>query len=250
MPPGYSEKLNIIFMRDNGPRSSIRMRRSHYYVIIAFFACLPFLCVLLAAQCWMLWKENAQLRDNIDKFEVEFQKAEAIAEKLENLRELLDEDNTPGREIVVRQIAGAEKKTEGHSPNMDAAAMEGEAAQDEGPGHEDFPALDTGRVKVGNVQARALRGNSLRIALDLRNPDNENMLSGEVEATLVTVGGERIPLRFDRRDMGNFRINHFKRAVMISKLPPDTPLDNSEVIVEVRDQAQKTVYRNIFAVQR
>lgn len=246
MPPGYKENLNIIFMRDKGPRHSLKMRRTHYYAMLAFFGCLPFLCILLATQCWLLWKDNEKLRASMKNFESDCLAAQATAERLENLETLLKEGNTPGRDIVIRQLA-ADKQAPAQpepGPVPESQMME------EGPGHEEFPVLDTGRVKVGNVQARLLRGNSIRIALDLRNPDNENLLSGEIEATLVTTNGEKLPLKLDRREMGNFRINHFKRAVMISKLPPDTNTVNSEVILEVRNQAGEPVYRNIFSVQR
>lgn len=66
----------------------------------------------------------------------------------------------------MRKLASAEQaETPPQASGAEAAsAPEGAPAMSEGPGHEEFPAIDTGYVKVGNVQARALRGGKLRIA--------------------------------------------------------------------------------------
>lgn len=247
----YRENLNIIVMRDKGPRRSFHFRRNRFYLLIVFFCCLPVLCLLLATQCWLLWKDNVMLRSNVERFEADYQAAEARAERLENIESLLREENVPGREHLARNLANdlksrqvAEAETEEQSPEKADVSLP------EGPGHEEFPALDSGIVKVSNVQARALRGNTLRIALDLRNPDNEKVISGEVDATLVTAGGEKHSLVLTPQDVGNFRINRFKRAVMLARPPKNVSLLNSEIIVEVRDSDGKPIYRNIFAVMR
>lgn len=240
----YREKLDIIFMRDNGPRRSIHMRRSNFFLLVTIFACLPFLCILLMTQCWLLWQESVRLRDGLERAETELQSLEARAERLENLEDLLKEENAPGRGIITAQLAGKPR------PAIADASSESDAETEPGPGHEEFPAIDSGRVKVGNVQARALRGNRLRIGLDLRNPDNEPLLSGDINATLLTAAGERVPLDFSPREASTFRISRFKRAVLAAGSPRDEDLVNAQVILEVRDQDGKTIYRNIFAVMR
>lgn len=242
----YHERLNIVLMRDKGPRRSFQIRRSSFILLLFIFACLPFLCIALASHCWILWQENTRLKDGMDRFEIDYQNAEMRAERLENLEELLKEENVQGRELALRSLAG-EKPAEKTADNREETDHPELA---EGPGHEEFPVLDTGRVLVSNVQARARRGNSLRIALDLRNPENEPLLSGEVEATLVTAQGERQALQLSPREMGNFSIRHFKRAVLTASVPRRITLDNAQVILEVRDQASQPIYRNIFAVQR
>ena len=237
-------------MRDNGPRRSIRLRRSRFYLFLVFLFSTPFLCVLLALQCWLLWEENVKLRENVERFELDCQTAEYRAERLENLEILLNEENIPARELILRQLA--------HSGNLSAAYVpEGEeetASPDpstvSGPGHEDFPVVDTGRVKIENVQIRAVRGRNLRVGLDLRNPENESLLTGDVGATLVTADGEKTLLSFAPSDAGSFRINRFKRAVMTARTPGGASLENASVILEVRDQTGNTLYQNIFAVQR
>lgn len=242
----YHERLNIIFMRDNGPRRSFRIRRSRLYLLLFFFGSLPFLCALLIVQCWFLWESNVKLRENLEKFEADYQSAVTRAERLENLEILLEEEAVPGRDLLMRQLAArpAEDREQEHPQETTTAELP------DGPGHEEFPSVDTGRVKVSNVQVRAMRGNILRIGLDLRNPDTDQLLSGEVGATLVTAAGENMPLTFVPQDVGNFRISRFKRTVMNAHVPKSINLANSQIILEVKDQAGDDLYRNIFAVQR
>lgn len=247
----YREQLGIILMRDNGPRRSFRLRRSHFFALVIFFACMPFLCAVLAWQCWGLWQENASLRANMQRFEMDCQTAQATAERLQNFEELLREEGVQGRELLLRRLArgGADAQAQegaaGAEPAQAASAPLGE-----GPGHEDFPEVDTGRVKVTNVQARALRGNGLRIGLDLRNTETQKLLAGTVSATLVTASGQKCPLAFDPEDVGNFRISRFKRAVMVARVPDQYSLVNAQVILEVTEQDSGLIYRNIFAVER
>lgn len=244
----YREKLNIIFMRDNGPRHSFKLRRSTFLLLASLFACLPFLCVLLLAECWHLLQENHTARASIDRLEVELQSLETRAERLENLEALLEEDRISGRETVIRQLASAA----GDSAPKPAPMLDDEDAPEiaEGPGHEEFPALDSGRVKVSNVQVRALNNKSLRIGLDLHNPDQEPILSGKVETILVTSDGDRKPLTFLQEDTGTFRISRFKRTVMQAPVPGGANIENSQLIIEVKDNNDKPLYRNIYSVQR
>lgn len=241
-------------MRDNGPRRSFRLRRSRFFALIVFFASMPVLCALLAWQCWLLWDENVTLRANMQRFETDCQTAQATAERLENFEELLREEGVQGRELLLRRLARAG----GDAPGAEGAPAAGPGTaretspagtpMAEGPGHEEFPVVDTGRVKVINVQARALRGNALRIGLDLRNPESQKLLAGTVSAMLVTASGQKHQLVFDPEDVGNFRISRFKRVVMISRVPEQYSLVNAQIILEVRDSG--LLYRNIFAVER
>lgn len=246
----YHEQLGIILMRDNGPRRSFRLRRSLFFALVAFFACLPFLCAALGWQCWQLWQENASLRANMQRFEMDTQAAQATAERLQNFEELLREEGVQGRELLLRRLARAGGEAPPEASQVGDTAQGAAAPLGDGPGHEEFPVVDTGAVKVGNVQARALRGNGLRIGLDLRNPDSQKLLTGSVSATLVTASGQKCPLAFDPEDVGNFRISRFKRAVMVARVPEQYSLVNAQVILEVREQDADLIYRNIFAVER
>ena len=246
----YREQLSIILMRDNGPRRSFRLRRSRFYALVVFFACMPVLCALFAWECWLLWEENTTLRASLQRFETDCQTAQATAERLQNFEELLREEGVQGRELLLRRLARRAAPETPESPEAEAPAEGGGAAMGEGPGHEDFPVVDTGRVKVANVQARALRGNGLRIGLDLRNTETQKLLSGTVAATLVTAGGQNYQLVFEPEDVGNFRISRFKRAVMVARVPEQYSLVNARVILEVTEQDSGVIYRNIFPVER
>lgn len=239
----YRERLNIILMRDNGPRRSFRMRGSRFYLLAFFFLSMPCLALLLGLQCWRLWHDNDILRDNLAKFELDYQLAEQKAARLEQLEDLLDEENVSAREILVRQLA----RNGQPAPDLEAETAE---MADEGPGHEEFPVIDNGRVKIENVQVRAIRGHTLRVGLDLRNPENESLLSGVVGATLVTADGEKKPLTFYPSGAGNFRINRYKRAVMTAQAPFNANLVNASIILEVRERDGDILYQNIYAVQR
>lgn len=245
----YREKLTIMIMRDNGPRRSFTLRRSNFFLLLVFFGCLPFLCLLLATQTWLLWQENIKLRESMKNSETDFKELTARAERLERLEELLNEENVQPRQILARQLARAIRpEPVPDEPEEGDAAKGGENT--EGPGHEEFPAIDTGRVKVSNVMARAIRNNRLRIGLDLHNPDNEPLLSGEVKAALITARGECVQLDFTPREAGSFRISLFKRTVLNAPLPRHIDLTNAQIILEVMDQDKKPIYSNVFAVQR
>lgn len=257
----YRENLSIILMRDNGPRRSFRVRRGRFLTALAVAACMPVACAVLAWLCWMLWQQNAQLRDNILRFESDYQAAEATAERLENLEELLREEGVSGREMVLRRLGSGgtagESAGEGSPPAAGGEpqpektpAEGGETARlPEGPGHAEFPSIDRDYVKVGNVQVREIRGGKLRLALDLRNSDSQKILSGVVSGILLTADGKTHTLRFDPEDVGNFRISRFKRAVMVATAEGQLNLTNAQVILEVRNQENTVVFRNIYAVE-
>lgn len=258
----YRENLSIILMRDNGPRRSYRVRRARFVAALVMMAIMPVMCAVLGWLCWTLWLQNVQLRDNVLRFESDYQVAQANAERLENLEELLREENISGRELVLRRLgtggAAAEAPGEGPPVAAGSAAASDKQQKDQpkdaaratdGPGHEDFPAIDLDYVKVGNVQVREIRGGKLRLALDLRNTDSQKILSGVVSGTLLTADGKTYPLRFDQEDVGNFRISRFKRAVMVAATEKQISLTNAQVILEVRSQENAVVFRNIFAVE-
>lgn len=256
----YRENLSIILMRDNGPRHSYRVRRGRFVAALGVMACLPVACAVLGWLCWTMWQQNVQLRDNMLRFESDSQTAQANAERLEHLEELLREENIPGRELVLRRLStgGAAAEAPGEGPAITGGAAAADKPQagpsdaartTEGPGHEDFPSIDLDYVKVGNVQVREIRGGKLRVALDLRNTDRQKILSGMVSGTLLTADGKKYSLRFEPEDVGSFRISRFKRAVMVASAEHPMSLTNAQVILEVRSQENGVVFRNIYAVE-
>ena len=67
--------------------------------------------------------------------------------------------------------------------------------------------------------------------------------------TLITADGAKHALSFDPENVGDFRISRFKRTVIVVRLPGRLDLVNAQVILEVRNQDESVVYRNIFPVE-
>lgn len=122
--------------------------------------------------------------------------------------------------------------------------------EDDNADTEQFQGVDTGHVRVGNVTVRRVQHGRLRLALDLHNGGKNETVSGEVEAILLTADGERTQLKYTVEDAGHFRINFFKRAVMLSRLPSHISLTNAQVILEIRDQNRTLVYSNLYPVEQ
>lgn len=240
----YRERLSIIFMRDNGPRRSISMRRSRFYLLILFFLSMPCLALLLGIKCWLLWQSSHALQANLERIELDYQQALQRADRLEQFETLLREENISGRDVLVRQLARNGKDALNWEEQNLAETSE------DGPGHEEFPVVDKGRVRIDNVQVRAIRGHTLRVGLDLHNPENEQLLSGAVGIILVTADGEKRELSCTPQGSAHFRINRYKRAVMTAQTPLNANLVNASVILEVREQNGDLLYQNIYAVQR
>ncbi|MDR2819070.1 MAG: hypothetical protein LBB60_00855 [Desulfovibrio sp.] len=250
------EFLNIIIIRDNGPRHSFRVRRGRFIFALLFFISSPLLAGALSVFSWRLWQENGQLHENTLRLEGELNVAQITAERLENLEELLREDNAQERAIIVRGAADT-------PPNVPAEAAEnaasdrpaGQAAaerKDAGdvPAQGEFPAVNTEYLKVDNVRVRALRDGKIRISLDLHNTDSQKILSGTVRAVLVTSNGTRQDLSFTPEDVGDFKISRFKRTVMVAGQLDRLSLVNAQVIIEVLAAENTVAFRNIFAVER
>lgn len=232
-------------MRDNGPRRSFHIRRSNFFLLMILFLCLPFLCLLLAIQCWLLWHENVDLRLSMERAEADYQAVESRAARLENLEELLKEENTRGREVIIRQLAESD-------PQSERAAEENgdEETGSDSASAESLQGLDSGRVKISNVQMRILRGNALRISLDLRNLENDSLLSGEVEASLLLSNGSEHELVFNPREAGAFRIARFKRTVLTAQAPKDVILADARLVLQVKEQGGKLLFRHLYPVNQ
>lgn len=243
---GYKTNLCIMFMPDAGPRRSYRVRQGSFRLLLLLCASLPVFCALLGWQCWRLWQQNLQLRENVLRFESDYQAAQATAERLENLEALLREENLSGRELVLRRLNAVDEE---EAPPAESASAAPAAPSADGPGHEAFPAVDTGYVAVSNVQVRALRGGRLRIALDLRNTDSQKIAVGTVSAVLLTADGKRRTLDANPDSAASFRINRFKRAVMMVDAGR-SHMTNAQVFLEVHSQDGAVVFRNIFPVER
>jgi hypothetical protein len=240
-------------MRDKGARHSFRMRAAVFYALLCSIVCLPLFVCGLGWFSYNIWKENSILRENVLRFEDDFQKAQSIAERLENIEELLNENAVAGKDILLRRLAASSEANSASLPEDQAgsAGENGQASQSPKPApQEEFPAINADYIKVDNVQARALRENKLRIALDLHNTDNQKIAAGRVSAMLLTADGARHEPVFVPSNVGDFRISRFKRTVMNARLAPQLNLANAQVILEIRREDNSVVYRNLFSVER
>lgn len=242
----YRSGLNIILMPDNGPRRSYRLSQRSFRLLCAlFFLFLPICAIFLGAMAFHFWKESRFLVSGIQKFEEDCMAARATAERLEMLEKLLREESVPAREFILRRLAARQQPAHAAPENADEPVQA--AMLPEGPGHEDFPVMESGDLKVSNVQA-ILRDNKLRISLDLANAQAQKVLTGEVTASLALADGRKVKLDFAPPDVGRFRINRFKRSVMNAILQRQLNLVNAQVIIEVADQDGRLIYRNVFPI--
>ena len=88
-----------------------------------------------------------------------------------------------------------------------------ESASLDGPGHEAFPAVDTGYVAVSNVRRFAGQATHLPWTCAIRTV--RKIAVGTVSAVLLTADGKRRTLDANPDSAASFRINRFKRAVMM-----------------------------------
>ena len=243
------EKITLMVMRDNGEVRSVRMRRALLIFLMVLCILMPLVAGGGAWFSYTLWMQQGVLSEDNLRLTRESQEARAKAERLGNLEQLLQRNAAVEAVLVGNVNRPQEQQGEYVGPPAPLAADE-QAAMQEGPGHSEFPIIDTAFVTVENVTARQQPGNRLRISLDLRNPDSRKTLSGEVSSTLVTAAGESIPLQFRPNDAGDFRIARLKRAVLVSVLPPQTSFTNAQVVIEVKSDAGELVYRNVFPVEQ
>ncbi|MDR3319701.1 MAG: hypothetical protein LBS77_01815 [Desulfovibrio sp.] len=248
------EYFSIVIMSDK-TRHSFRMRGGLFYALLCVVACLPLLVVGLGWFSYRVWQENNHLRDSTLRFKDDFQKARSTAERLENMEKLFSESTAQGKDVLARRLAAPDESGPLTRPDTPAKADNGPAQtpQPQPPSMQgEFLAVNTGYVRVDNVQVRVLHENRLRIALDLRNADDQKLAVGRISAVLLTADGDgaRHELAFASDHAGNFRIRQFLRTVMLAILSPQMSLVNAQVVLEVRKEDSAVVYRDIFAVEQ
>lgn len=243
-------KLSLLILRDNGAGWRCRMRAGLLAALLALAVLMPLLAGAGGWLAWTLWRENRLLSADAARLEKEWMAARATAERLSNLEILLQRADAGEAGAVLQNMA---RRTAQSAP---AAGRPGENAPEptpttqEGPGHGEFPVVDTKLVAVDNADARLMGNRKLRVALDLRNPDSKRPVTGSLRVTLITADGETLPLQVSE-ESGDFRISRFKRAVLLSSLPPGiVNTTNAMIVLEVLEEGGKLAYRNIFPVQR
>ncbi len=119
----------------------------------------------------------------------------------------------------------------------------------DGPGHVDFPITNTNQVDVSKVSNRLMAKNTIRTSLDLKNL-GESSISGDISVLLSLATGSTLPLTFSNKEMGDFKILRWKKAVLTAKAPENNDLTNAQIIVQVKDKEGKLMYRNIYPLEQ
>lgn len=293
--------LTILVIREDGSRSSWRMRRLWWNLAVASLILLPCAVGGMGWLCWELWTRGQAAEAENGRILARNEILERKAEQLDTLSVLLKEEKVPGRDMVIRALAGrtpgtgsraasdesrtaapsaaavadarkpgkaaapaaeepkkedarreAPKPAEAASPDApdDEGALGRKMAQSDGPGHAEFPILDTGYVSVQNVNARVVDRASLRVMLDLRNTGKGTAI-GVIVPWLVSADGRRRLLSPAPQEAAGFRIMRFKHAVFAAPLPEGGSAPGDQLILEVRRAADKEiVFRNLFAIER
>lgn len=249
------EKCTLMLMRDDGRSWRRRITVRSFCIFCALLALMP---PLLAGAFWgvrQLCRSNAQLETRISELEQENAGIHSELTRLANLEQLLE---MPGNaELFALQMQLAKNKAAEQTASLQESPPSREAkdqsrndaASAEGAPAAVSPAVDRGLISVENVHARFVSGDKLRIALDLHNSQQKRQLAGYVACSVKNLRGEIQPLEIPK-DVANFRINRFKRAVLAPRLPAAMRTPSLTVIVEIHLEDQGVVYRNEFLVER
>lgn len=248
-------------MRDDGETRSVRMRRSVLFFLIYTCILMPF---ALAGLVWFgvhTWLAHKTLVAYHDAMQQEYLIAKATAARLADIERLLQRNDPAHNSQVLQNVRRADMQDMPQSPESDTAnqsvlTSQPSSAMDQfdtadGPGHSEFPGVNTGKIQVENVVVRLMSGRNLRISLDLNNPDTANLVGGKIVCTLITASGQALPLRVFPQAADDFRISRFKRVVLTAPLPPNTSATDAQIVLEVKPEGGGPVlYRNIYAVAR
>lgn len=239
------EKISLLIMRDSGETRRFRLRRSWLRTMCILCCLMPLLAVgslWFAVDTWFMYRD---LHTRHSHLEQNFHRVQAQATRLSHLEVLLQRRDTAETAILARNLSLAPHANP--IPVQDPPlGPEGES----GPGHLEFPVINTGFVTLENTQVRVIPGNKLRISMDLVNGNPPRTISGKVSCVLTTAGGDILPLEVMPSSARDFRITRLKRMVLVLPLPSETNPDNAQVILEIRNDKAEMVYRNIFPVAR
>lgn len=242
-----NKMITIMLMQDNKSLHSIRLYTFVYKSFCTIVILLPILLCLSIYACYYLWNDNIILNENALHIQNEANKAKALAENLAVFNVLLDEDH-----IINASIIKINKAKELNQKNLQSENVETQTeakAEQEGPGHEEFPVIDTEEIILENIRARVLDDGKISISLDLRNPDISKTITGRVNCILSDATGATHPLEIEE-GLKSFRINRFKRVVFMPDIDPALADEYISIIIEVFDDSDKVIYRNITPVEQ
>ncbi len=241
------EKINIILMRDSGESKRIRMRRSRFRMLVRLCVLSPVVTAAALAGSYWFWEQNTKLVADNKALIVENEAYRITTARLQNLEALLKPQKGIEKELAVRISASKTKEK-----NIATEVSETELAKDlqqAGPGHAEFPAVDTGALKVENVACTLMGTDRIRAAFNLRNGGTES-IAGEIFCILSLADGKTIALTPTPADAGTYKITNFKSAVLFIDLEQGLQLVNAEIILEAKDGEGTVIYRNVHPLSQ
>ena len=203
---------------------------------------------LLLVSLWhnyKTWDDVSELTAENQALHERLTLAEAGASLSAGLQALVQEP----RESVERHLSVSTNAPRRDAPEGDGASAASPMAL-EGPGHEDFPATESGIVALRNVMVRELNNQRMRVSMDVCNLEGKGNVSGRVACQLLTEDGAMVDLGISPENAGVFRITRLKKAVFSCLVPRQYSIANGRVIISVFSDAGELLYRNIYAVSR
>lgn len=235
--------VTILVMHDNEKSHSIRVRNFIYKTFCSIIILLPILLSLTLYACYYLWNDNKILSSSALHIQNETNKAKALAENLAIFSILLNGSHPINANIV--QMNQTDELAQNNIQNETIETL----TEQVGPGHLDFPVVDTKEIIVENINARILDDGKISISLDLRNPDPKKTITGHVDCSLVDATGVTHTMKITP-ELKGFKINRFKRVVFMPNITPNMTDENINVIIEVFNKEGKIMYRNLTPVEQ
>lgn len=250
----HTEKIKLLIMRDSGKVRTVTLSRSLFSFLIFIGVLLPF---ALGGAVWFgieIWQMHRELTVQCHAMQQEYQEAKALTARIADLERLLQYTDTKNNAQVLQNIRRADTPALPEAAPSQVPAQES-AVQTEGPGHPEFPAINTGKIRVDNTTVRFIQGQGqgrqLRISLDLTNPDPTTIVGGKIVCILTTADGQTLPLRLFPQGAEAFRIAQLRRVVLTAQLPPNSNPTDAQVVVEIKQEGGDTIlYRTVHAVAR
>jgi hypothetical protein len=205
-------KYNVLMMRDNSPVKRFRM--SPVWLKLGLY----FLILLMACAGgggyfgFTFWKQNLQLRENLDGMERELREARIELERLQNVDKILKSNDPEELQALFGNVIAnphQERPTPSPAPKINLGQV--------------FKRVDLQQVKVDNLQARQ-QGSKVHVSFNLNNLQTEETVSGRAEMQIITNGGKERHLQLNSNDLV-FQIQRFKQISTSFALPASVPMD-------------------------
>ncbi len=241
------EKINIILMRDSGESKRVRMYRSRFRTLVTLCVLSPMVAAAAVAGAYWVWEQNTKLVASNKALVAENEAYRITTTRLQHLEALLKPHKGVERKLAVR-IAASEIKEKTIATEV-SEAERAKDLQQAGPGHAEFPVVDTGALKVENVACTLVGTDRIRAAFNLRNGGTES-IAGEIFCILSLADGKTVPLTPTPAEAGTYKITNFKSAVLFIDLEQGLELVNAEMILEAKDAKGTVIYRNVHPLSQ